>query len=486
VTAIAFRFPAGRFHATPWGRHVNEGVPEWPPSPWRILRGLVAVWKRTLADEIPQERMRRLLGKLASPPLFILPPATLSHTRHFMPWEKKGPEDRTMVFDTFVAVDRNSELIAHWPTADLDADERKDLEQILAHMPYLGRSESWCHARLAAGSLRDANCGPLTAAEGLGPDHETVRVLVASEPLEFEALFVQTAQLRQKLLDPANPPGSRWILYFRRADCFAPRPTPTAAGTLRRVTVVRYALDAPVLPLVTNAVKVGDLARRAAMAQYGRSHGGATSQVLSGKDESGRPLSGHRHAFYLPGDEDRDGWIDHLTVYAPAGFGPAEQEALARIDTLHPGPGGQPLRVILLGMADPQDVPCDLFAESRVWRSITPFVLIRHPKWRGDTTGGQRPRRLVDSPVEQVKLELRRRGFPEPERIELLRNSMLRGRSIPWLAFHRWRRGGTSAGRAFGFELTFPQPVRGVIALGYGAHFGLGLFMPGDIVEQGG
>ncbi len=28
---IAFRFTAGRYHATPWGRHVNEGVPEWPP-----------------------------------------------------------------------------------------------------------------------------------------------------------------------------------------------------------------------------------------------------------------------------------------------------------------------------------------------------------------------------------------------------------------------------------------------------------------------
>ena len=33
MTAVALRFLAGRFHATPWGHHVNEGVPEWPPSP---------------------------------------------------------------------------------------------------------------------------------------------------------------------------------------------------------------------------------------------------------------------------------------------------------------------------------------------------------------------------------------------------------------------------------------------------------------------
>ncbi len=36
---IKLTFPAGRYHATPWGRHVNEGVAEWPPSPWRLLRG---------------------------------------------------------------------------------------------------------------------------------------------------------------------------------------------------------------------------------------------------------------------------------------------------------------------------------------------------------------------------------------------------------------------------------------------------------------
>jgi CRISPR-associated protein Csb2 len=31
---------------------------------------------------------------------------------------------------------------------------------------------------------------------------------------------------------------------------------------------------------------------------------------------------------------------------------------------------------------------------------------------------------------------------------------------------------------AFGARLVFKQPVRGPIALGHGAHFGLGLFVP--------
>jgi len=84
MIAVAFRFTAGRFHATPWARHVNEGVPEWPPAPWRILRALVAVWKRTRPD-IAEERVKGFLDKLVAPPHFHLPPATHAHTRHFMP-----------------------------------------------------------------------------------------------------------------------------------------------------------------------------------------------------------------------------------------------------------------------------------------------------------------------------------------------------------------------------------------------------------------
>ena len=48
MLAIRFLFPAGRYHATPWGRHVNEADVEWPPSPWRLLRALIATWHRKL------------------------------------------------------------------------------------------------------------------------------------------------------------------------------------------------------------------------------------------------------------------------------------------------------------------------------------------------------------------------------------------------------------------------------------------------------
>jgi CRISPR-associated protein Csb2 len=143
--ALRLTFPGGRYHATPWGRHVNEGVPEWPPSPWRLLRALVAVWKRTCPD-FPDDDVRRLLAQLVEPPLFRLPPHRVAHTRHYMPWEKKGPQDRTLVFDTFVSVGRDDPLLIGWPDATLDADGERCLRRLLSNISVLGRAEAWVEA----------------------------------------------------------------------------------------------------------------------------------------------------------------------------------------------------------------------------------------------------------------------------------------------------------------------------------------------------
>ena len=42
MIGLEIRFLAGRFHGTDWHHAHNEGVPEWPPSPWRVLRALVS------------------------------------------------------------------------------------------------------------------------------------------------------------------------------------------------------------------------------------------------------------------------------------------------------------------------------------------------------------------------------------------------------------------------------------------------------------
>ncbi len=477
MTAISIHFLAGRYHATPWGRHPNEGVPEWPPSTWRLLRALVSAWKKSTPEDTSEERVRRLLSKLAAPPQYWLPPAVLAHTRHYMPWEEKEPADRTLVFDTFLAVSRRLPVLIEWPLAELTEQERGDLAVLLSRLTYLGRSESWCRC-VIEDSPPKPNCTPVS--EGRSPpDGETTPTLVPAEPLDFEALLVSTADLRERRLSPMRPPGSRWVRYARPVNALVPpRAREThATGVTKRVSVVRYAMHSPVLPTVLDTIKVGDLARRAAMAQYGRHHSKEASPVLSGKDKAGRPLQGHQHAFYLPMDEDKDGWLDHLTVWAPKGLGEGEQEALASLSVLNPGGGRPPLRIVLLGSGIETDLRDSIFDRSQVWRSVTPFVLVRHPKLRGKEDGGS-PRRLVDGPMDQVKLELRRRGFPEPAAVEPLSQANVGGRVLPWVAFYRWRARGSTTGIPGGFRLRFSEPVQGPLCIGFGAHFGLGLFAP--------
>ena len=168
---IRLTFPAGRYHATPWGRHVNEGVAEWPPSPWRLLRALIAVWKRT-GVEATEEQMRRLLAPLATAPRYQLPSHRVAHTRHYMPLNEKSARDirgggTTLVFDTFVVVDRHTPVLMGWPDAALDEEGRDLLGRLLGNLTSLGRAEGWVRADLHEGPV-DLPIGPADA-EDLNP-----------------------------------------------------------------------------------------------------------------------------------------------------------------------------------------------------------------------------------------------------------------------------------------------------------------------------
>ncbi len=547
MITISLRFPAGRYHATPWGRHVNEGAVEWPPSPWRILRALVATWKRTL-PELRQDEVEPILRALAALPEFELPHASTGHTRHYMPWYKKGPDDRTLVFDAFVVVPRDAMLIARWPEAQLDDAQRAILARILANLNTLGRSESWCEAKLLGGDGEDAKSlatgperwrqvsAPLTD-HGVPRGTEIVRLLCPDPDHAFADDHVVTATTKTEgrgrnrhtmgqrsiIYDPAwnlcmetlqlheerwsDPPGARWVRYVRPRDCF----TIESGGRLRRrispqlrIQVVRYALDSTVLPLVTETLPVGEAARRALMSIHGRltEQNGTRgrSAVLSGKDAVGNPLTGHAHAYYLPTDEDGDGRLDHLTIFARDGFGPAERRAIDRFRNLNTGRKGEerhPLRLLLLGMGTLDEYAPGILRKSKIWVSGTPYIATRHAKTRG------RNRIAMSSPqarAEFLLADLRaqiavvRPDFADtsagsftiaPEWDEngvfRLRRGENASHGLRPIQFKRFRsKPGDDGGRrlAGAFRIEFPAEVRGPIALGHSSHFGMGLFMP--------
>jgi CRISPR-associated protein Csb2 len=491
MVTIGIRFITGRYHATPWGRHVNEGVPEWPPSQWRILRALISCWQLTMPST-GWDEVGPILEILAGhPPHYVLPPATIGHARYFMPWGKKGISDRTLVFDSFVALDPEAEVLVIWPYAALEIRQEETLSQILAHLSYLGRAESWCDARLVqvSGIVRP-NCFPARPGEAVDSALEPVRILTVRDGLRgdqlVQALTIETGHMRrvQRLLDP---PGSQWSIYLRPRNCFEVRYSMTARHAANwparatEPTVARYILCSDYRLPITQALTVGELARRSAMAMYGRLHDGGRSKILSGKDEDGRPLRGHVHAYYIATDEDEDGWLDHLTIYSRAGFSPGEREALARLSVLNPGQGRPEMRLLMLGIA-----PATQFSSavawlglSTVWESRTPFMLVRYPKVRRDgspkldSTGTQ-----IDGPEAQFQAV--DPGLPNIVSIERIPTLRCRNRDISWLSFRRWRsRGkGPALGVGYGFRVMFDAPTHGPMLLGYGCHFGLGQFFP--------
>ena len=491
MLAIKLTFTANRYHATPWGRHVNEGVAEWPPSPWRLLRGISASWLRTCPD-LPPDRVAPLLEALASQrPHFRLPQASTAHTRHYMPYNEGARQRLTLVIDSFVAIKPQDPMFVLWPELELSSQQQDDLNAILCNMPYLGRAESWIEAELVSDSEcpEKPNSQPLETG-AIPPGWEIVRTLIPNPPLKLKDLLVETSELRQR--GRIDPEGAQWWTYVRRPDCFTEfrAVTPPTRKTGAGAQVIRFVLDANPLPMSTATLRWGELARAAAMSQYGRQNRGAVSPTLSGKDRYGKPLQGHRHAFYLPTDEIGDGRLDHLTIWANQGFTAAEFQAVVSIKEINPGGQQEPLRPVYQSHGSPDDFigVSPLFGKHRHWRSLTPYSLPRHVKFRGprDAHG---LRAIADGPEEQIAREISLR-WPNGPRLLNAQSletqnpiePILRGQSGRFRPadFFRYRKDHSSGGGAFNFLLEFDEPLSGPVALGFACHYGLGIFIPAE------
>ena len=265
-------------------------------------------------------------------------------------------------------------------------------------------------------------------------------------------------------------------------------PLSNKSASASATEVVRFALVSQPLPRVGDTLWWGDVARRAAMSRYGRRNAGGVSPALSGKDPAGKPMQGHRHPFYLPIDEDGDGRLDQLTILTPGGLSAEEFDAITSIDALHPGGSRRSVRICVEGQGCVADfrssVP--IFGVSSRWRSLTPFVLPRHVKFRGprDDRGF---RRMVDGPEDQIAREYSARWSEGPKLVRVKRRDpgepilpMAAGKSsgLPPFEFFRHRHSGSNGGGAFNFLLELEAPIPGPVALGFGCHYGLGLFVP--------
>lgn len=518
MLTLSFTFPAGRYHATPWGRHVNEADVGWPPDLWRLTRAFTATWHRKLDPVVfPRERLAGLLATLAGEaPHYALPEAVHFHTRHYMPVRDKP----SLIFDAFAQVGREAALIAHWPETTLDAAQTELLDALLNAIGYLGRAESWVEARRLEVWSGVCNCTPseqamdLETGEVLGDlvplwlpltpaDYATVNAELRAAALARERAEIQQKRAKAvadgktgKLPDPEKaklpgvieatlaedwlaaisldtgelqaagwsaPPAARQAYYLRPKEALrfmAAAPAVGRSRPLERVTTARYALYAKPLPRITDAVRVGETLRMALMGRARRLFGDAIPASISGHDlpEANR----HGHAFFLPERNEKDR-IGHLIVHAPDGFDAQAQSALAELKSIHTREGAE-WRLLLEGLGEASTFPeSAALRTASIWRSLTPYL---HP-WHQKKGFGV---------AEQIARECRLRGLPELVEVELLPDEKPRA-----LEFRRFRskRGLSQPDRQGCFlRLAFAEPISGPLALGFGCHFGLGLFAP--------
>lgn len=477
MTTISLRFPVGRYHATPWGRHPNEGEVEWPPSAWRMLRALFAVWKER-APELDAETVEGLLTSLTGPPTYSVPASHAAHSRHYMPTsdhrsDPEGDRRKKLVLDGFVAVDPEESLVVSWPT-ELDEAQREALRVLLARLTYLGRAESLVHAELIDGGQEDASagdrqhCKPIVSGQG-DLDEEPVELLVPRSGITLEELTVTTAMVQERRL--SVPPGAEMTMYepVQRSETTRTR---TVRPEVPAVTAVQWKMHGPVLPPRFGAVAAGHFLRARALRVFGARTDGRHTPTLSGTGEDREPLEqDHAHAHWLAFDLDDDRRLDRLVLWAPGGLDREEigtvtdlnqVTAPERIDDFHD------VRLGLEYAGPASGLSSGIVGPSKVWQSVTPFAPPHHPKRRQQEGEG-----WLEFVREQVRLCLSWRDLPSASGIELSAHE-------PWLEYRRYRptQSLKHARRAVGVRITFPEEVAGPLALGQLSHFGLGLFTP--------
>lgn len=495
-------FPLGRFHATPWRANpFDDPHGEWPPSPWRLVRAVVArwyQWAREAESDLAFDELDRLVAALcASTYGFHLPVHARrgSPLRQYLPGEfgwnpKAKKKSGVRSYGTSLAQDN------YWCVAPdepvwwfLESDQWTDplvtvLDRCLERVTYLGRAETLTLIRRASDTAPEPNC-VLSKQRGPG-----------SVPLLAPLADATRADVERVTDDPNAvkrpvPPGACTMYAVRpaRPSAHERRGPPPVRRDCR---LLQFAVGWNVAPKTRTIVRLTARFRGAVLRELLRIKTGDSKATWSGvessvrdavadmigKDEDGKPLKGHRHTEFLAWCDD--GVPTRLLVWrSTRPFDEHEQEAILQaasrdVSWAAAGPDSDAWKARLVPMDRAVPPPAGFDGVSACcWESVTPYVLPRHHLRGGKV-------RDNESLVAQIRRELGQRGFDDVERVEVEPLG-----EADWVAVHVTRRQASQRSflgdrRGQLISLRFPAPVAGPIRLGHSSSFGLGLFRPTD------
>ena len=279
---VIFRqtFPLGRFHANPWRMFPFEDPHgEWPPSPWRMLRAILArsyQYERESKLSIQLHRASFVRAFSTSTFRWWLPPFSWRGTglRHYQPavfefdprQAKKKVDGRikkipgkkkyapTLVYDNFWVVDHcgdhSSSGIVWWILEGerWSKDEFYLLDASLERMTYFGRAEAITEIRRVEKLPNNINANCVL---GQSPSLGTVPVLVPITTVTLEQAQAVTDDPSVK--NSSVPPGAHWLYATRPSKL----PVKLRRNKPRRkppVDLVQFAIGTKINPKVKSTV----------------------------------------------------------------------------------------------------------------------------------------------------------------------------------------------------------------------------------------
>jgi len=499
-------FPLGRFHATPWRVNpFDDPHGEWPPSPWRFARAVVArwyQWARESPGGRPNNELHTLVQALcASRYSFFLPSAARRGVpiRQYFPadfaWdpgEKKKAGMRTykksLAQDNYWCTAPGEEGAIWWfIEGDIWGEDRIEvLDRCLERVTYFGRAETFTRIVRVTEGYPEPNCElcdepragavpvlvPLPDARREDLERTTDDPGVARRSVPPGAAYRYAVRPSRPVVHDyvrgQAPREGRNLMQFAIGWNVAPEPRAIARLTSRfRGTVLSELLR----------IKSNGKYESWSRAPKGLRH---KVVLMAGKDADGRPLRGHRHTEFLVWFEDNS--PTRLLVWRGGQpFSPEEEEAMlaaSKKELSWAAPGNDAdawtVRLMPLDRAVPAPPGFD-GTPHRVWESVTPYVPPRHYLRRGRL----RERESVEN---QVRRELSLRGLSDVDQVQIAVSESR------WVAVHLprcqpGRRAFLGDRRGYRLRIEFPQPVPGPLRLGHSSSFGLGLFRPADSPE---
>ncbi|MCY6494600.1 type I-G CRISPR-associated protein Csb2 [Leptolyngbya sp. GGD] len=470
---IRVQFHMNQYQACAWGHLHAEGVIDWPPAPWRILRAIVAGAYNARLPEKQHSALKELLHKLASVlPSYTLPPTTYIQHRSPRPQvnlktAKVGPGKNLYSAGLLMSSEQN-ELYIHWPVV-LSEIEELVLSLCLSGLTYMGRKE-------ASSTLALVESAPAANTE---PDAQGTRIVAIADPeMDADALWKAlnlSAHENYGVNRSAVFPGVRQTAYqislpqMRKQQIFEGNTPQTVTLTVS---------GSPRLPFHLS-LKLTHRLHQALV-----SH--CPAKVFTGQ-EMGEHSKDHDHTIFqcIP---DRTGrYVEQIRLYSVEGYNPEALAAIARCSYLPGVARGYDILLALADFGSRQE-------QADEWISSTPFFLSRFPAVRRGKPRMLSAQYQKDGPEHQalqylqylswLNLEGNPSYHDHEDGLALYLDNVFVVAALcePFPQFWEWEsecRQGKKVGRiGYRTRLKFATAVHGPIILGYASHYGLGTMAP--------